>query len=112
MKKLDPKCLNNKMQVALTNKGELIPCCYCDTKLTRQDPKFQQLLKVSKISNYDTIEEIYLTKEWIDFKKDLENDKGPFACFNTCPKKDDKIEDGVRKETIYENGKVVWQNKQ
>jgi len=43
MKKLDPKCLNNKMQVALTNKGELIPCCYCDTKLTRQDPKFQQL---------------------------------------------------------------------
>lgn len=109
MKILDPKCLDNRLQAAVNNRGELIPCCYCDTKVTWKDSKFQQLLKVSKISDYDSIEEIYLTKEWIEFKKDLENDKGPRACFNTCLKRND---DGVRKETIYENGKVTWEQKQ
>lgn len=109
MKKLDPKCLDGRLQAAVNNRGELIPCCYCDTKGAWADPKFRQLLKVSKISDYDSIEEIYLTKEWIDFKKDLENDKGPWACFNTCLKRDD---DGVRKETIYEDGKVTWEKKQ
>lgn len=108
MKKLDPQCLDGRMQAAVNNRGELMPCCYCDTKKTWEDPKFQQLLKVSKISDYDSIEEIYLTKEWIEFKKDLENDKGPWACFNICLKRDD---DGVRKETFYNKEKKLYENK-
>lgn len=108
MKKLDPKCLDNRMQAAITNRGELIPCCYCDTEKTLEDSKFQQLLKVSKISDYDTIEEIYLTKEWINFKKDLENDKGPWACQTICLKRDD---DGVKKETFFSKNKKIYENK-
>ena len=109
MKKLDPKCLKGEMQPALTNRGELIPCCYCDTQITLENPEFQKLLKVSKIKDYDTIEEIYLTKEWIEFKKDLENDKGPWACWVTCVKRDD--DDLVRKETFTYKGKINGERK-
>lgn len=109
MKKLDPKCLKGEMQAALTNRGELIPCCYCDTQRTLADPEFQKLLKVSKIKDYDTIEEIYLTKEWIEFVDNLKNNKGPWACWRTCEKRDN--DDLVRKETFSYKCKVTYENK-
>ena len=98
--KLDPLCFKNEtidlngvkteygMQVAMTNKGELIPCCYLDTPANQLDVDYQKLLKVSKISDYDNIEEIYLTKEWTEFVENLKKHKGFFACKITCPKRE------------------------
>ena len=105
---LDPMCLKNEVQVAITNQGELIPCCYIDTPSNNLDPEYKKLLKVSKINDYDNIEEIYLTKEWIEFAENLRNHKGFSACRNICPKhRKIDINNVVRKEKVYYKGKIV-----
>jgi len=83
-KYLMPKCFNGHLQAAITNRGHLIPCCYCDTKTNLSSPEMIKLLKVSKIEDYDSIEEILLTDEWLEFANNLASDKGPPACWNVC----------------------------
>jgi len=89
---LDPLCIKGKISMAITNRGELIPCCRCDDPHTINDPEFQKLLKVSKISDYDNIDEILKNKEWKEFEENLKNNIGPQACWYTC-KKDKSKED-------------------
>ena len=48
-----PKCLVDEIQIALTNRGHLIPCCWCDEEWSLKTPEFQKLLKVSKISEVE-----------------------------------------------------------
>lgn len=105
---LDPMCLKNEVHVAITNQGELIPCCYLDTPYNNLDPEYKKLLKVSKLNDYENIEEIYLTKEWIEFAKNLKNHKGFTACKNICPKhrKIDK-NNVTRKEKTFYKGELV-----
>ena len=99
MKKLDPECFKGNIGFAVTNRGELIPCCYCDVPNTINDPKFAKLLAVSKLSEVDCIQEILLTDEWQEFYSDLLNNKGPPACWNTClEKKGDDV--GSRRESV------------
>ena len=99
MQKLDPECFKGNISFAITNRGELIPCCYCDTPDTINDPKFTKLLAVSKISEVDSIQEILLTDEWQEFYNDLLNHKGPPACWSTCnDEKGNNI--GQRRETV------------
>jgi hypothetical protein len=89
MKKIDPKCLDKRQQMfGFTNQGQLIPCCWLDTKDTRKDPKYQKLLEVSKLDDYDSIEEILLNNEWIEFINDLKNDKGFPMCYEVCKKRE------------------------
>ena len=116
---LDPLCLKTEfeiidgvrvekgMQAAIDNRGRLIPCCYCDTPTNELDENYQKLLKVSNIEDYDNIEEIYLTKEWIEFVQNLKDHKGFFACRITCPKRTDK-KNVVRKERIYNKGNLSF----
>lgn len=83
--KLQPQCFHEKqMGLAITNRGELIPCCRCDDPRTIDDPEFQKLLAVSRIADYDTIEQILETEEWKQFEQNLRNHKGPYACWSTC----------------------------
>lgn len=82
--KLDPLCFKNEIPLAVTNRGHLIPCCRCDIPHTINDPEFQKLLSVSKISEVDHIDEILLSDEWIQFYNNLKNNKGPKACFDVC----------------------------
>jgi hypothetical protein len=104
----DPMCLKNEVHVAITNQGELIPCCYLDTPQNNLDSKYKKLLKVSKINDYDNIEEIYLTKEWIEFAENLRNHKGFNVCQNVCPKnRKTDVNNIVRKEKVYYKGEVV-----
>jgi hypothetical protein len=79
-----------------------------DTPANQLDVDYQKLLKVSKISDYDNIEEIYLTKEWTEFVENLKKHKGFFACKITCPKRENK-NNVVRKEKIYYKGKKTWE---
>ena len=105
---LDPMCLKNEVHVAITNQGELIPCCYLDNPKNNLDLEYKKLLKVSKINDYDNIEEIYLTKEWIEFAENLRNHKGFMACQNVCPKnRKTDINNVVRKEKVYYKGKMI-----
>ena len=105
--KLKPKCLMNQIQMALTNRGELLPCCYCDQEVVLKDPKIKKLLSVSQISDVESVEEILLSKEWIEFAKNLEKNIAPKVCFQICGdrKESSKI------ETYIDQGKEVHINK-
>ena len=100
--KLNPKCLVEKdpKAMAITNKGYVVPCCYCDQPSTMNDPEFKKLLKVSNIDSYDDLEEIFYNKEWIEFYENLKQHKGPPCCISTCGKNE-----GRTKQTTYYDDK-------
>lgn len=82
---LDAKCMDDRQQAfAITNLGQLIPCCWLDNQDNRKDLEYQQLLMVSHVSDYDTIEEILTTDEWIKFYNNLKSGKGFPTCHNVC----------------------------
>ena len=84
---LDPKCLDNRQpSFGMTNRAELIPCCWLDNQTNRHDKNYQKLLSVSKLEDYDTIDEILLTEEWIKFSKNLAEGIGFLSCHHICKK--------------------------
>jgi len=101
--KLTPKCFNGKLGAAVTNKGYLIPCCYCDTRSNLSSPEMKKLEKVSKIDNVNSIEEILLTNEWQEFASNLENNIGPPACWHVCG---DTKNETKRHTTFYKSKKI------
>lgn len=105
---LDPQCMKNKMPYAITNRGELIPCCRCDDIPTIRDPKFSLLLLASKIEDYDTIDEILLQPEWIEFRNDLKNNIGPYACWYTC--RINKSVEETQEHVFIEDSEIKFKN--
>lgn len=98
---LDPKCLDDRQpSFALTNRGELIPCCWLDTQLNRHDEDYQKLLAVSKIEDYDSIGEILFTDEWIQFSKNISNGIGFIFCYRACKKRETPQQ---KRESFYKN---------
>lgn len=95
-KPLYPRCCHNdprdRMQLAITNLAELIPCCQLDNMSTREDPHVAKLLKVSKMDDYDSIEEILLTDEWLEFYDNLSKGIAPQRCYKICDGKPNRIE--------------------
>ena len=86
---LDPKCLDDRQpSFGLTNRGELIPCCWMDNQVNRLDEDYQKLLAVSKIEDYDSIDEILFTDEWIKFSKNITKGIGFMSCHNICKKRE------------------------
>lgn len=108
---LDPMCLKGTIAMAITNRGELIPCCRCDDPHTIEDPEFQKLLAVSNISEYKSIEEILETSEWKKFAENLKNNVGPQACWYTCKKH--KNQEDIQTVSIVDtkNKKIKHQEK-
>lgn len=85
---IDAKCMDDRQPAfGITNLGQLIPCCWCDTAYNRQDMNYQKLLMASNISDYDTIDEILTTDEWIDFYEGLKENRGFAACYHVCRKR-------------------------
>lgn len=85
--KLDPKCFDERMHAfAVTNRGQLLPCCWLDDARLESSEEFQKLLMVSHISDYATIEEILETPEWKEFYRNLKKDIGFSSCYNICKK--------------------------
>jgi hypothetical protein len=108
---LNPQCINGTIAFAVTNRGHLIPCCRCDDPPTMNDPEFQKLLAVSKISDYNSIEEILTTEEWINFEKNLKNHKGPPACFYICKKDKNEKDIQTTKMIDTETKKIVFKDR-
>lgn len=96
---LNPKCLTEKQDsFGLTNRGELIPCCWTDTQINNNYEPFWQLTQVSKIEDFNSIEEILDQDEWKNFYKDLMNNKGYPMCHWVCRK---GVEEKQQVQTIY-----------
>jgi len=86
---LDPKCFDTRQQAyGFTNRGELIPCCWCDTQYNRRDKDYQKLLMVSKLEDHDSIEEIVTQEEWVEFYENLKQNKGFWVCHHVCKKRE------------------------
>ena len=84
MKKLIPKCFNGRLPAAVTNRGYLLPCCYCDQPSVLASPEIKKIMKVSKIDDVNSIEKILSSDEWLEFANKLENNKGPEVCWQVC----------------------------
>ncbi len=110
--KLKPMCLSGVIQLAVNNRGYLLPCCYLDSKNTLNDPEIKKLTSVSKISEVEDIEQIVLSKEWIEFEKILRErnfKKIPPTCVHHCKVRDDI--DKIKKETYFNTtGKIIDEN--
>src|SRR5210317_617945 len=106
MKKLIPKCFDGSLAAAVTNRGYLIPCCYCDTTTSLASPELKKLEKVSKINDVKSIEEILLSDEWQEFATNLKNNKGPQVCWHVCGENTSKTK---KQTTFYKNKKIYIQ---
>jgi|11_taG_2_1085331.scaffolds.fasta_scaffold00009_89 hypothetical protein len=91
---LDPMCFKG-FPFAVTNQNILLPCCYLDTLGNMQHESMQDLIAVSNIDDYETIDEILLTEPWQKFYKDLKNNYGPPACHHTCSRKSGPVRQDV-----------------
>jgi hypothetical protein len=67
--------------MAMTNRGHLIPCCYMDTIASMKTEHMQKLLKVSKVSEHNSIKDIVLSDEWLEFCENLKKDIAPTSMF-------------------------------
>jgi hypothetical protein len=98
---LDAKCFNKKQPAfAITNRGEVIPCCWLDTKVQREEEDYQKLLAVSHLDDYDSVDEIFLTEEWVNFFENLSKGKGFTICHHVCKK---RTVDQHKKEIYYDS---------
>jgi hypothetical protein len=98
---LDPKCVTGRIKMALTNRGELAPCCYIDNKSSRNERVLQELLDASRLSEYNSIDEILETKAWRKLERVLLNPDGPWpqACVKHCQKRPEN--DVIKIEQVY-----------
>jgi len=73
--RIEPRCMlqgkERRQQAAVTNRGHLIPCCWVDQPKELEHPVMKEMLKVSKISEVKSIDEILLSEPWQKFAKDL-----------------------------------------
>ena len=109
--KFKPKCLEGKIQTAFTNRGHLIPCCYCDEQWALETPQLKKLTNVSKVSEVNDIEEILFSKEWMEFEEDLRTENWseiPKICIHHCQERGD---DNIKTETYIYKGNKIGENK-
>ena len=80
------QCMNGKMQIAMNNRGVLMPCCWCDHEHTLSTPLFKKMEKVSKVAEADSIEDILFSDEWIEFFDMIKNrpEDWPDICVKIC----------------------------
>ena len=109
------QCMNGKQQMAMSNRGHLLPCCWCDQEWTLNTPLFQKMLKVSKVSEAENVDEIVLSDEWRDFEKIMkegeagDHSRVPRNCLYHCLVRED---DHIKIEHhLDEKGKSIVKNK-
>jgi len=103
---LDPKCLNGGQEAfAITNRGEVIPCCWLDTSVQKKEVDYGMLALASNLDDYDSIEEILLQDEWVEFRNNLRQGKGFGICHLVCKKRDVPQH---KRMTVLSNGKEKW----
>ena len=54
MQKFRPKCMTSTTQIAVDNRGRLLPCCYIDTPKWIQYPEVKKTLNVNVISENES----------------------------------------------------------
>jgi hypothetical protein len=82
---LDPDCLRNlDLSMMVTNTGHLLPCSQLNVGQSMRDPKLQELMKYTKLSDYNSIEDITSHPKWLAHFKNLKKNIAPDRCFFCC----------------------------
>ncbi len=84
--KINPKCKAGK-DYSYSAKGFLLPCCWCDTVNPETDKELHKLFNPElHLSNVDSIEEVLLSDEWLNFDESITKDfdKAPKVCKRYC----------------------------
>lgn len=84
MKKFNPKCITENRDLAYTTTGHLTPCCWVNDNYEKYLKDIQSL--EMHIDNFDSIEDILLSKPWRVFFDMLMNnpDDAPQVCKKYC----------------------------
>lgn len=89
-KQFKPMCMNHKTDMAVTNRNQLLPCCYIDSPIHLQNSTLKKLAQASDLSK-NSIDEILQSKEWVGLNRKLQEaiDTGktsrvPNPCVNIC----------------------------
>ena len=109
--KIEPMCIKGNMNLAITNRGEVIPCCRCDTNENMSDPEFRKMIDRSRIADHGSIDDIIESDVWKQFYDQLKENRGPKACWDTC--RTNKPESD-KQEMVFadKDGKLkVWERK-
>ena len=97
--KFRPKCISGKTQMAVDNRGRLLPCCYIDTPKWVEYEEIKKLLKVSNIKRSKSLKQIITSDEWKEFYNTLKEgdvNKLPAVCKHHC------LDDGEDKLKVEE----------
>ena len=71
-KEFKPLCIANKTDMAVTNRNQLLPCCYIDTPHYLEDSTLKKLVESSDISKHKSLEDIINSKEWVELKEKIQ----------------------------------------
>ena len=82
-KKLIPDCFGH-LPFGTNRYGRLLPCCKVDDIGNYGDSMYYEMLEASKISDYDSIEDMLNTDVWKKFFENLKNNKGMNRCHDMC----------------------------
>ena len=83
-------CMEHKTEMAVTNRNQLLPCCYIDSPIHLQDSTLKKLAQASDLSKH-SIDEILKSKEWVALNRSLQEaiesgdtSKVNNSCVNIC----------------------------
>jgi|TARA_B100001093_G_scaffold5206_1_gene5299 hypothetical protein len=93
-KKFKSMCIagNPLTEMAVTNRNQLLPCCYIDSPIHLQDPTLKKLAEAGDLSKH-SIDDIIQSKEWVELGRKLQEaiesgdtSKLPKPCVMICSK--------------------------
>ena len=85
--KLIPRCLYGDRSAAFVNSGHISPCCWVDGDFNQKIEGYKELFtEKMKLENFKTVDEIFLSDEWLNFFKMLKNkpESAPYICWKHC----------------------------
>jgi|TARA_B100000212_G_scaffold177337_1_gene133518 hypothetical protein len=91
-KKFRPMCMegNPLTEMAVTNRNQLLPCCYIDSPIHLEEFTLKKLAQASDLSKH-SIDEILKSKEWVALNRSLQEaiesgdtSKVNNSCVNIC----------------------------
>ena len=94
-KTFKPLCLAKRgeedyTEIAVTNRNQLLPCCYIDSPIHLQDPTLKKLAEAGDLSKH-SIDDIIQSKEWVELGRKLQEaiesgdtSKVNNSCVNIC----------------------------
>lgn len=84
MNKIYPKCINNDQEIGHTARGYILPCCWWDRPNLFNSEIKHLVQEKFKLTNVDSISEIFESEEWKTFYQNLADGIAPDLCHTFC----------------------------